>query len=100
MVKRSSRLANLSDKDAIDPANLNMASVMINKVVITRMKAIKTVVSSKLKNPDRRDSPGESSDFLLVAIDELPFSATVFDDDAFFFFDDLMAFSGIEIIVN
>ena len=46
--RRSSKLYNLSDNAAIDPANLNMANVMILKVKMTRMNAIKTEVSLKL----------------------------------------------------
>ena len=46
--RRSSKLYSLSDNAAIDPANLNMAQVMISKVIMTRMNAIKTEVSLKL----------------------------------------------------
>ena len=46
--KRFSKVCNLSDNATMDPAILNMASVMMSKVKITMMNAIKTEFSLKL----------------------------------------------------
>ena len=46
--KRYSKVKRRSESEAMDPANLNIAIVMISRVTITKIKATRIVRSSKL----------------------------------------------------